>query len=167
MRLCHCCSPATLCRPAPAQLLSAAAAAAESAGEPTSPLVSDGALSPITPGPVTPTAEEEAASVSVVTSHDAALPPLSTTELAHAWESSALFREVHAYESDQPLLEPLALASPFAQAQYGTRHARALGPLALTLLSRQWKLTMRNTMYVWGRAFSSIIVSIILGTVRG
>lgn len=154
-------------------------AAAAEGGD--SPLSEDaGALSPVTPGPVTPVPGASDALPTPPPAKDASTsslaPPLTTLELAHAWEGSALCAQ-RAKAAQADPVEPLALASPFARAQYGAQRVRSVASLAATLLARresgqgaqqqvgacqcshvrpsppaptdaEWKLTMRNTMYV-------------------
>ena len=94
----------------------------------------DGALSPVTPGPVTPLPGSDDASGSPAA--DETEPPLTTTELAHAWQRSELFQKLQA-EAQKTTVPALELTSSFAKAQYGSKHARPILATAATILHRR------------------------------
>jgi ABC-type multidrug transport system ATPase subunit len=89
---------------------------------------------------------------------DAALPT-STAALAAAWRGSAAFAAQMALTS----APPLALDSPLAVALYSKGHVHGGATHLGVLLRRQWKLMVRNMLYMRSRVASAAIMSIVLG----
>jgi hypothetical protein len=132
----HCCAE-LLCHLSPLAVTctflspsQAASGDASPAGVDSPTPLDDGFMSPKTPGPVTPMPGSDGGSAA------AGSPPLTTADLAHAWEKSSLWSELRAANQATAVPE-LALESPYAKAQYGSSHARSLIALAVTLIKRR------------------------------
>ena len=86
--------------------------------------------------------------------------PATTAALAAAWRASPAFA---AQMSAQPSAPPLKLDSPYAVALYGRGYVHGMLRHLGILLGRQWKLMVRNMLYMRSRVASAAIMSIVLG----
>jgi len=91
--------------------------------------------------------------------------PFTTPELAAAWQAyeprSAWHTPSVGKDKGTP---PLALNTPFAQAQYGRPYPRTALHHFNALLLRQWRLLSRNSLMVIFRIVSSVVMALILGS---
>lgn len=91
--------------------------------------------------------------------------PFTTPELAAAWQA---YEPRHAWHTPSvgtaKGAPPLALTTPFAQAQYGRPYPRTALHHFNALLLRQWRLLSRNNLMVVFRIVSSVVMALILGS---
>jgi ABC-type multidrug transport system ATPase subunit/ABC-type multidrug transport system permease subunit len=88
--------------------------------------------------------------------------PRTTAALSAAWVDSKVCKtRVEA----APIAPPLELASAFAKQQYGRPYPRSGIVHFNSLLKRQFQITIRNSLFVTARILSSVIISVILGSV--
>lgn len=88
--------------------------------------------------------------------------PRTTAVLVEAWTASGICCE---RMEAPPGVDNLELRSDFAQRQYGRPYPRAGLVHFQALLKRQFQITARNSLFVTARILSSVIISVILGSV--
>jgi len=93
-------------------------------------------------------------------------PPVTTELLVEAWRASPLcaaqLRSAAEAGTPAPRIE---LSHPFTQAQFGRAYPRSFGAVLSSLLTRQWRLTARNKLFVTFRICAAIVLALILGSV--
>lgn len=87
--------------------------------------------------------------------------PRTTAALVARWTASTICAARAAASAPPELL----LKSDFAKRQYGRPYPRSAATHFKALLRRQFQITIRNSLFVTTRIVSSIVISIILGTV--
>ena len=105
-----------------------------------------------------------AAAVTGTTGPSSPSPPLSTEALAAAWRSSPMFA---AQMASKPSTPPLALANPWAVAQYGHAYPHSVAFHMWELTLRQFLVMRRNSVFVITRIVGACILSFILGERSG
>ena len=88
--------------------------------------------------------------------------PTTTKALAAAWRASDERAKTRAEAKDPT---PLTLATPFARAQYGLAFPHGAWAHFVSVLRRQWRVTVRNKVFMSARIGSAVVTSLILGSV--
>ena len=88
--------------------------------------------------------------------------PRNTAALAEAWADSDACK---ARLGAAPVADPLELKSQFAKQQFGRPYPRSGAAHFNALLKRTFLVTARNSLLVTARIMSSVIISVILGSV--
>ena len=91
--------------------------------------------------------------------------PLTTNALKKAWKESGAPYAKSIKTTCAPDGKDVALVSDFATKQYGLAFPHAFPVQFLSVLKRQWQVTIRNKLFMTARIGAAVMTSLILGSV--
>ena len=91
--------------------------------------------------------------------------PRTTAALVEAWGRSELRAAQLKEDEDAAKPQRMELRSEFARRQFGEKYPRSGMSHFRALLIRSGKVTLRNKLFITARVMSSVVISVILGTV--